>query len=161
MRVASCGYTTHIATSHLVFLPVNLLHLRKPTQCPGLMIQCPGVITKCPGIMIMCPEIAPFRSIVMRACSRPLKTYPVLCGIILTSHLALVTVHQCPGITGQTDNKTNRKQCLPLPRKTGIAFTEEREERESGLREEKHFIMMRGGPLSAWELLPVPMFQTK
>ena len=75
MRVAFCGFTTHIATSHLVFLPVNLLHLRKSTQCPELIIQCLGVITKCPGIMIMCPEIAPLRSLVMRACA-PLENIP-------------------------------------------------------------------------------------
>ena len=33
----------------------------------------------------------------------PWKTYPILCGIIQPSHLARITVSQCPGITWQTD----------------------------------------------------------
>ena len=70
----------------------------------------------------------------------------------------------CPPVprNNVTDRQQDQQKTVsPLPRKRGIAFTEEREERESGLREEKHLIMMRDGPLSAWELLPVPVFQTK
>ena len=120
MRVAFCGYTIHIATSHLVFLPVNLLHLKKSTQCPGRIIQCPGVITKCSEIMIMCPETAPLRSLVMRACARPLKSYPVLCGIIQTLSSRS---NNCPPVP--RNNVTDRQG---RPTENSVSPSQEKEE---------------------------------
>ena len=81
-------------------------HLRRITQCPGLMIQCPGLIIQCPGIITshpenvrMRPEIAPSYSPVMRVCAPRLKIFPVLYGTIQLCHRVLITVPQCPGIT--------------------------------------------------------------
>ena len=81
-------------------------HLRRITQCPGLMIQCPGLIIQCPGITTshpenvkMRPEITPSCSPVMRVCAPRLKVFPVQYGTIQLCHRVLITVPQCPGIT--------------------------------------------------------------
>ena len=72
----------------------------------------------------------------MRACARPLKISLVPHGTIPLSLPVLVTVNQCPGIAIQTVITTPRKQCLALPRKRGIVFIGEREERERAERGE-------------------------
>ena len=72
----------------------------------------------------------------MCVCARPLKISLVRLGIILPSLPALVTVGQCPGIISQTVAVNNRKQCLILPRKSGIGNIEERRARERAERGE-------------------------
>ena len=67
MRVACYGFTTHIITSHLVFLADRQSSQKIMTQCPGISNQ------KCPGITQKCPGITQLPSIVMRARERPLK----------------------------------------------------------------------------------------
>ena len=72
MRVVCYGYTTLTAASQLVFQPVTPQHLRRITQCPGLITQCPGLILQrqevnenCLKTMKMHPEITPMDSLVM------------------------------------------------------------------------------------------------
>ena len=71
--------------------------------------------------------------------------------------------NDCPPVprNNVTDRQIDAQKTVPpLLRKRGIASIEEKEERESALKERKHLIMMRSGPLRAQELLPVPLFQT-
>ena len=100
MRAASCGYTTPIIISHLMFLTARQLSQKNRTQCPGIYQQ------KCPGITQKCPGITQLPSLAMRARERPLKKSRVPPGITLTSlvkcTLALVTVTQCPGLMYRT-----------------------------------------------------------
>ena len=69
-------------------------------KAKGLIIQCPGAITKCPEIMIMYQKIAPIAQSSDVRVRTPLEKHTqFLFGIIQPSHLARITVPQCPGIT--------------------------------------------------------------
>ena len=146
-------------TSHLVFLLAKPLSQKNKAQCPGIRQQ------KCPGIILKCPGITQLPSLVMCARARPLKISQALRVIIQTSPrtrvLALVTVTQCPRLMCKTVMMCDRKKFLFLPKRKEIDKIEEREEREREQREERYLIMMRAGPVSAWETHPIPAFQHK
>ena len=61
MKAACYGFTTHIITSHLVFLADRQSSHKIQTQCPGISNQ------KCPEITQKCPGITQLPNIVMRA----------------------------------------------------------------------------------------------
>ena len=55
MKAASCGYTTLIIISHLVFLTARQSSQKNRTQCPGIYKQkCPG-ITQLPSLVMRAP----------------------------------------------------------------------------------------------------------
>ena len=136
MRAAFCGFTTHITTSHLVFLLVSLMSPRKQTYCPGIIIQCPGMITMCPGIIIMCPGITPLRSLVMCTCA-PIENIPS--SVWHNSNLSSRS-SDCPPVprNNVTDiNNDQQKTVSPPPKKKRNRFyRRERRARERAERGE-------------------------
>ena len=164
MKVACYGFTTHIITSHVVFLADRQSSQKIMTQCPGISNQ------KCPGITQKCPGITQLPSLVMRARERPLIISRVRRGTTQTSliirALILVSVTQCPGLICR--EITRPFQCVKqqlallfLLREKGIENIEGRDGQERERKEVRHLFMMRAGPVSAQETHPVPAFQHK
>ena len=142
--------------------PSHPQHLRRITQCPGLIIPCPGLIIQCPGVITKCPEtvkmhpeIAPLRSLVMCACVPLLKIYPVLCGTTQPSHLALMTVPPVPR-NNVTDGQINsQKTVSPTPKKKRNLFyrremrARERAERERAFNHDARWATQSSGAPSS------------
>ena len=79
--------------------PSQLPAPQKNNTVPRTNNTVPRSNNKVPRNIDNVPRNSPIAQSSDVACARPLKTYPVLCGIIQPSHLALITVPQCPGIT--------------------------------------------------------------
>ena len=161
MRAASCGYTTLIIISHLVFLTARQSSHKNRTQCPGIYQQ------KCPGITQKCPGITQLPSLVMRA-RAPLEN--LQSSSWYNSNLSSEMYSRssdCNSVprTNLQDSNDVRKQVvsssLPPKRKRDRKHRRERRARERERREVRHLIMMRAGPVSAQETHPVPAFQHK
>ena len=144
MRVVCYGYTTLTAASHLVFRPVTPQHLRRITQCPGLITQCPGLILQRPEVNRKClktvkmrPEITPLDSLVMCACALPLKL-----SLSSVWHNSAISsrANNCPPVprNNVTNRQTSSQEAVPPPpkRKRNRVQRRERRARERAERAE-------------------------
>ena len=164
MRVAYYGFTTHIITSHLVFLAD-----RRPSQ--KIMTQCPEISNqKCPGITQKCPGITKLPSIVMRA-RAPLENIPSSSwynsNLSGNSSSRSSVCNPVPRTNLQRNNETipvretTVSSSLPPKSKRDRKHRRERLARERERKEVRHLFMMRAEPVSAQETHPVPAFQHK
>ena len=98
-RVVLRGQSSRVPTSHPPASQKNNSVPRINDTVPRTNYTVPRNNYQPPRNRENAPEIAPSCSLVMRACAPRLRIFPVLYGTIQLSHLVLMTVPQCPGIT--------------------------------------------------------------
>ena len=153
MRAASCGYTTLIIISHLVFLTARQVVPEKQDTVPRNNAKVPrnNPVTQSSDAHARAPlENIQSSSWYNSNLSSEMYSRSSDCNPVPRTNLQ--------------DSNDLRKQVvsssLPL-REKGIENIEERDEQERERKEVRHLIMMRAGPVSARETHPVPAFQHK